>query len=131
MTAKEYLQQYRESLDRTNELTAQLDELKAEAERLRDHEGRRIKLDAAVAKYVDACEDAGVYLEMLAAKRVEICAVIESVSDVRLRALLRNRYVLGYTWERIAVEMNYSFVHVVHRLHPAALRAVQEILRQS
>lgn len=36
------------------------------------------------------------------------------------KTLLHYRYILGYTWERIAVEMNYSFRHVL-RLHGEAL----------
>ena len=55
--AKAYLMQYRESLDRTREIAEHLDELKAEAVRLKGHEGQRVDLDAAVARYVDACEE--------------------------------------------------------------------------
>ena len=47
--AKRYLAQYRASLDRTGEIASNLSELKREAEELRDHEGQRVQLDAAVA----------------------------------------------------------------------------------
>lgn len=134
MTAKEakaYLMQYRESMARAHEITDHLAELKAEAIRLKDHEGNSVVLDAAVAKYVDACDDAAAYLAMLAERRKEIAHVIDSVQNTRLRELLTERYINGKTWEQVAVQMNYSYVHIVHRLHPAALRAVQEILTQN
>ena len=49
---KAYLRQYRESLGRSDELTAHLAELRDECDSLRDHEGQRVELDAAVAKFL-------------------------------------------------------------------------------
>ena len=54
---------------------------------------------------------------------------IEAVSEP-YQTLLYERYINGKTWEQIAVTLNYSFVHVVHRLHPAALRAVQAVIAE-
>lgn len=127
MTAKEYLMQYRESLTRTQELTAHLSELRAECDQLRDHTGERVALDAAVAKYVDACDDAAVYLAMLAERRKEIAHAIDSVQNTRLRELLTERYINGRTLVQIAAERNQSYEHIC-RLHGAALCAVSELL---
>ena len=41
------------------------------------------------------------------------------------------RYINGKTWEQVAVQMNYSYVHIVHRMHPAVLRTLQEVLTQN
>ena len=59
----------------------------------------------------------------------EVLAVIAQVPDSRYRRLLRARYVEGKTWEEIAVDMGYNYQHVVQRLHPQALHAVEEIMR--
>ncbi len=127
MTAKEYLQQYRESVERTKELTAHLDELKAEAVRLKDHEGQKVELDEAVSKYVDACTDAAVYLEMLSERRKEILRTIDMIKNEKLRTLLRYRYIHGKTFEQIAVDMNYSWRQTI-RFHGYALEAVKDVI---
>lgn len=124
MTPKEYLMQYRESVDASNEITAHLSELKAEAQRLRDHEGQSIALDKAVAKYMDACTAASVQLADLARLRGEISLAIDAVPDEKLRTLLRWRYICGASWERVAVEMNYTYRRIT-QLHGVALKAFQ------
>lgn len=121
---KAYLRQYRESLGRSDELTAHLAELRDECDSLRDHEGQRVELDAAVAKYMDACREAAAELDRLADLREEIKSVIASVQDPRLREILRRRYINGQSFEQIADAMTYHRVHVC-RLHGAALLAVQ------
>jgi len=52
--------------------------------------------------------------------RGEIEDAIESVPDDRLQLLLRYRYIEGLTFERIAVELNYSWRQTV-RMHGRAL----------
>lgn len=56
--------------------------------------------------------------------------VIGEVEDNTLAALLTAYYVNGKTWEQTAVELHYSFYHTIHRLHPQALKAVEEVLRE-
>lgn len=121
MNPKKYLQLYRESVQKTSEIASNLAELKAEAEALKDHEGQRVELDAAVAKYVDACKDAEKELDRLAELRKEIRGVIDSVEDTRLHSLLWRRYISGMTWEQVAVSMNYTYRRVT-QLHGLALR---------
>ena len=128
---KEYLAQYRETIAHADETAAHLAELKAEAVRLRDHEGQTVELDAAVAKYVDACADAAIYLDMLADRRKAIKAIIDAVPDAVLRDLLYQRYINGLTWERIAVAMNYSYQHTVHFLHPRALAFAKHLIESN
>ena len=52
--------------------------------------------------------------------RNDITAAIESVSDETLRLLLELRYIDGLTWEKIAVKLNYSYMHIC-RLHGKAI----------
>ena len=127
LKAKDYLMQYRESIDRTKELAAHLDELKAEAVRLRDHEGQKVELDEAVGKYVDACTDAAAYLEMLADKRNEIESTINKIKSEKLRTLLRYRYIHGKTWEQIAVDMNYTYRRIT-QLHGKAISVIDALI---
>lgn len=127
MTAKEYLMQYRESMERTAEIETHLHELKVEAIRLKDHEGQSVKLDAAVAQYVDACNAQESELNRLAALRGEIEGTIDSVPDPKLRSLLHWRYVCGFSWEQVAVKMNYSWRRVL-QLHGTALHIVAECM---
>ena len=54
----------------------------------------------------------------------QIGEAIDAVEDGRYRTLLELRYRNYYTFEKIAVEMNYSYMQV-HRLHKAALEAVR------
>lgn len=64
----------------------------------------------------------------LDAVKAEIVAVVGQIHDNTLAALLLAYYVNGHTWEQTSVEINYSYIHTVHRLHPAALAAVEEII---
>lgn len=56
--------------------------------------------------------------------RREIGAAIDTVPDARLQELLRLRYIEGMTWERVAVQMGYSYMQVC-RLHGKALTQVK------
>lgn len=58
----------------------------------------------------------------------EINAAINELQDWRLRMVLFERYLLGRTWEQIAVDMHFSYQHVC-RLHGRALIEMGGILR--
>lgn len=125
--AKMYLMQYRESIERTAEIEQQLNELKAEAIRLRDHSGQAKKLDDAVAQYVDACDDAAAELNRLCVLRGEIQGAIDSVQDTKLRSVLHWRYICGYSWEQVAVKMSYTYRRIT-QLHGVALQHIEHII---
>lgn len=124
--AKEYLMQYRESLERTREITEHLSDLRAIAENLRNERGQRVALDAAVANLVDAQDRAASELNRLCALRGEILGTIDSVPKV-YRPVLIERYVNGKTWEQVAVDLNYSYRGIT-KLHGRALLAVKECI---
>ena len=56
--------------------------------------------------------------------KLEILSAIELVNDSTLRKLLIKRYLQFKTWEQIAVEMNYSYMHIT-RLHGKALQEIK------
>lgn len=58
----------------------------------------------------------------------EINAKINQLSDWKLRMVLFERYLLGRTWEQIAVDMHYTYQHVC-RLHGRALIEMGGILK--
>ena len=62
-------------------------------------------------------------IELCRIKR-EIAEAIEAVEDARYRTLLELRYRNYLSFEKIAVEMNYSWRHTL-RIHDEALRAVR------
>ena len=134
MTPKEYLTQYRDAVRRALAAQEHLAELRAMAERITpNYNGSGgvqsgDKLGSAVARIVDAEARVDAEIELLIATEREIERTINVVEDSTLRTLLYERYINGKTWEQIAVTMDYSYVHIVHRLHPQALRAIENAL---
>lgn len=125
MTAKEYLQRYRESVLDTQNAIAHIQELREMSIDLKDEHGQRIALDKAVANLVDAQEQTASELQRYCRLRAEIRRTIAFVPDAKLRMLLHKRYIQGLKWEQIAVDMNYDYSYVVHNLHSKALQLVK------
>ena len=61
------------------------------------------------------------------AKRSEIIETIGMVDDERLNRLLWLRYVQGASFEEVAVDMHYTYRHIIS-LHGEALRQIEEII---
>lgn len=81
----------------------------------------------AYTEYVDQIECERV---RLIETKAEILAVVNRVPDNTLAALLTAYYINGKTWEQTAVELQYSYRHLVHVLHPRALCEVESILKK-
>lgn len=133
MTAKEYLQQYREAVLRAKAAMDHRDEMRAMAERITPNYsggggGHQTgdRLGAAVARIVDAEARVDAEIELMTATAREVEATISAVQEP-YRTLLFERYINGKTFEQIAVEMNYSWRQTI-RLHGAALNSVRSIL---
>lgn len=60
-----------------------------------------------------------------AALQQEIAGKIRAVADERYRTLLWLRYVVGLTWEVIALRMSYNPRYVIYKLHRQALEAFE------
>ena len=58
----------------------------------------------------------------------EVSEAIGRVHDEEYMWLLTMRYIRGYTWERIAVEMDRTYQWVAGPLHGNALKAFEEIM---
>ena len=134
MTPKEYLSQYRN-------LDIEIDSLVLERERLYslattrggsviDGTPKGAKSDNAapyeriIDRIIDIDDKVNKRIDRLIAIRHEINAAINGVKDDKLRSILRLRYINGYTFEQIAVELDISYRHIC-RLHGKALREVE------
>ena len=78
---------------------------------------RLVEYEAEIDRQID---------ELLAVK-TEITKAISKLTDGRYRDILRLRYLKGYTFEQIAVEMNYSWRHVC-TLHGRALIRMEVVI---
>jgi len=78
------------------------------------------KTEEILAKIVDLEKEIDADIDRLVAIRDGIKTIIEAVEDDRERLLLQYRYLDGKTFEKIAVEMHYSW-RQIHRLHSKAL----------
>lgn len=87
-------------------------------------ESRKLEKYAEVSDALDA-EEARL-LEIIR----ETVEVIRQVEDQRYYRLLLFRYVEGLSWTEVAERMGYVYYHVTSRLHPKAIKAVQEILER-
>lgn len=82
------------------------------------------KLENAVIRLVSIRDELGIKITKFSGKYEEITTVIDAVENSTYRQLLTYRYLGFMTWEAIAVEMDYSYYHVVHRIHPKALNSI-------
>ena len=78
---------------------------------------RLVELESLVDAKID---------EQIALKS-EILQTIMKLSDRRQRLVLMEYYVEMKTWEQVAVDLNYSYMHIT-RIHGYALKEVQKVL---
>lgn len=118
MTAKEYLNQYRECV-------AELSCKKAEREQL--------LADAAAVGEPDTTdieEELEQERKLFYKLRREIRAAIRAVPSAQLRCLLTYRYICGGGWNDISQKMHLSHTHVVNRLQNEGLKFVENYLKE-
>ncbi len=124
---KHYLGQYKIADNQIDQLLEELARWKAKSTAVspvysdvpKGHNGADRMADA-VARIVELEDEITERIDALVNMRRQIEADIATVPDGRLQQLLRYRYIDGMTWERIAVEMHYSYMQVC-RLHGRAL----------
>lgn len=129
MTPKEYLSQYywvKKLIESKQEEIKQLETL-AEYVSPRAQSGGNggtsDKVGNLVAKIADEKDKLNQQIVELIVKRDEVKSVIHDVSNPVFRQLLTLRYINGYTFERIAIEMFYTYKWVCV-LHGRALASV-------
>ena len=87
--------------------TKESDKVQSTVEKLEEHER---KIDVKIDDWYEA--------------KLNIEKAIHTVESDTLRLLLRYRYINGWTWEKIAVEMNYAYRNVT-RLHGKAINLIK------
>ena len=124
---KQYLLRYRQAEREIRLLHEELAQLESMAVRVTPSysgeahgSGSGSRVESATEK-IDACK-AEIDQALLAQMdiRREITAKIRGIPGQALREVLRRYYILGMTWEEVAVHMHYSYMHVC-RLHEQAL----------
>ena len=79
--------------------------------------------------YIQLSEQIDTEIDALYKIKAEIKGVIIQIPNPIYRDLLDMRYIQNMTWERIAVEMNYSFEYVRGILHGRALQEAGKLLQ--
>ena len=132
MTAKEYLSQYRDCVESIKCKRFELERLLDDATSItpsREDTGHTTgnvsdKVGRIGSEIADISREIDEECAAVRTLRRDIRASISAVPSGTLRRLLTYRYICGCTWERTAVKLNMSYVHVVHRLHPKALHYI-------
>lgn len=135
MTAKEYLSQYRDAVEGIKAKNTELEKLREDAVsispsssaehttgNISDKVGRKAPEIADLEREIEEEKAAARQL------RRDIRVSISTIPRKDLRRLLIYRYICGCTFERVAVKMGRSYYHVVHRLHPAALKKIGDTI---
>ena len=133
MTAKEYLSQY-QTLSNQIALLSQekarfqdisIKITSGDLDKLRGDQVRD-KVAEAVEKISSVEEQIGEQVSGLLDLKAEITGKIMSIPNPTYRELLTHRYILGKTFEQIAVDMHYTYQWVCI-LHGRALQAFQTV----
>lgn len=137
MTAKEFLSQYTSAGGEIDALLEEVQRLRSLAEKTTmsfENDGSAPgtrspdKIPEAVEKIMEIEEEIGKRVAALAVLRIEIYSTICKVPDGTQRVILLKRYISNQTFERIALDIGYSYKHITHNLHPAALEEVEKLL---
>lgn len=132
MTAKEYLQQARHLDDRINSTIEQIRSLNDLATKCTSvitgmpHSPSKStsKMEDVIVKLVDLKEELSLELDTMVDLKKELFSTIKQVENAEHQILLEKRYLCFMTWEKIAVDLNYSMQHI-HRLHSLALQEIR------
>lgn len=82
------------------------------------------QVETAVEKILAVQKEIDVKIDELMAVKQEVVDAVKTVPDETLQLLLSYRYILGMTFEQIAVRMHYNYRWIL-RLHGRALSAIQ------
>lgn len=131
MTAKQYLNRVRR-VDK--EITALLDLINRTRESL-EHITQSYDGDGSQSTKDPHKFDRLVTLESLVDQKIdeqlelkaEILETISKLKDRRQRLVLTEYYLNMKTWEKVAVDLNYSYMHVT-RIHGYALKEIEKIM---
>ena len=124
---KQYLRRYQMAKRRVGLIQEEIEELRASKTSpvgLGDGmpRGRGTSdLSGYAARWDELVRELEAEKEMQMVTYREICQQISMVPDPTEQEILSRRYLIGQSWEKIAVEMKYSYRHVT-KLHGHALK---------
>ncbi|CAC9936763.1 MULTISPECIES: DUF1492 domain-containing protein [Peptoniphilaceae] len=132
MNAKEYLKQAFYLDKRINSKLEQVESLNALATKAtstlsdmpKSPNRGSSKLEDTIVKIIDLQEEINRDIDKLVDLKKEIVRTIKKIEDKELQVVLEKRYLCFESWEKIAVEMNYSIQHIF-RLHSKALKNIE------
>lgn len=67
-------------------------------------------------------------IDKLKEKCLKVTAVIDKISDPKMRMILKYRYISGNTWEKVS-ELSFMSERHIYRLHKRALEEIEKILK--
>ena len=123
---KQYLRRYQEAKKRAKRIQEEIEELRSSKTSpvgLGDgmpHGSGTSDLSGYAASLDELLRELKAEKEMQMIVYREIRQQIGTVSDATEQEILSRRYLLGQSWEKIAVEMNYGSRHVL-KIHGRAL----------
>lgn len=138
MTVKEYLRRVRDAERELRAVEREYQRAREDITNLKAMEYDRDKvgnshigdLSDAIATLEKYAERVNARWDELIAFREEAKKQLEQIKDWRYRAVLEQRYLLGESWEQIAVGMGYNYRWIL-RLHGKALQEFQKLAPES
>lgn len=128
---KEYLKRYRKIDRELNQLIMEKDEILSLSTKITPTysdmpkgTGESNKIQSTIEKLEAQENKINQKIYLLYEVKENIEKALHTVEDDTLRVLLRYRYINGFTWEKIAVMMNYGYRNVT-RLHGKALKQIK------
>lgn len=104
--------------------------MKISSSRLEEHVSHSAPTEAPYAKWVerivDKEQEMNDSIDRLLAAREEIGAFIDGVSNPRWRRILRSRYIMGFSWSKIAQDMGCTVRHA-QRMHQEILKNLEDV----
>lgn len=130
---KHFLNQYRRLNDDINYKLEECEKWRALAEKItptisdipKGQSGGN-RTENAIEHIIKLEQEINTQIDRLINVREQIENIIRTVPDYPLQMLLKYRYIAGYTWEEIAVKMNYSYQWVCV-LHGRALSQIKTL----
>ena len=134
MRAKRFLLRYKEERKKVRRLQAQILELDDLFSVTQDMTSEKVqsspkpdRIGEIIARKSDLKEELWEEIAKSMDIMEEIEGVINDVKDADLQLLLQSRYIRFMTWEKIAVQFDYSYRWVLI-LHGRALMEVEKII---
>lgn len=133
---KAFLNRYREAINEIDSITEEMAHIRSNAMRItpvitdmpKGGYGVNNRIQEAIEQLESCANRIQIRVNILHGEMQKVEKTIDTVEDETLKALLRYRYINGYTWEQIAVKMHFSYQWVCE-LHGRALNQIKIVDR--